>query len=515
MVPGVIIVGSSGGNLFSLGGENPAALLKNILVQAKSAGIQVVDIQFIAAQSSMDRVAQSTPAALYRLVNGSVERVFSGELGEVNAEAEKVDAELSQKITQADVDGVIFVSADPQGANAKVVAAAAEAGLPAVGTGGTSMAHIRSAGVKVIAASGTTGTTNRTRAVSYIAALAGHWSLSYRPVIGDMERVDQKSVWKNINLKAIMVTALPAFIAMAIILALSRVPVLDFLEEVFDVVIGALPVVIAVIAAKKVSELDEVAIIAGLIAGVLSVDGGILGGIVGGILAGVLVTYLLGFAFKYRLPATTANILAGGFAGLIAGLVVYYGLAPLTEALGEGIRGLIDGAVEFNPILAGALAGLVIWPAIVAGFYHAAILPIILLEMEEVGTSFFGAVDMSGLVMVSAGITLANIVKPKRSGERAVAAPGFAINMGFGTFVEAAYPFMFSDKRVFASAMIASTLAGGVAGMLGARGTAYVPSVVAPFLAENPIGFAAAMAVGLLTAFVLTWSINRSSQLSG
>jgi hypothetical protein len=56
---------------------------------------------------------------------------------------------------------------------------------------------------------------------------------------------------------------------------------------------------------------------------------------------------------------------------------------------------------------------------------------------------------MGGLVMVSAGITLANIVAGRRPGDRAVAAPGFAINIGFGTFVEAAYPFMFSDKLVF------------------------------------------------------------------
>lgn len=510
-MPSVVILGSSGGNLYNLGGDNPKALLSNIFVQAKAAGIEIADVQFVAAQASMDRIKETTPAALYRMVDGEAQRVFSGELGEVNREAGKADGEIAAKIESGAVDGVILVSADPNGANSKAIAAAASRSLLAVGTGGTSMATVQSLGLKVVAASGTTGTTNRTRAVSYIAALSKRWSLKYRPVIGSVEHGEQKAVWKNINLKGIMVTALPAFIAMALILALSRIPTLEFLGEVFDEVIGALPVVIAVIAAKKVSQLDEVAIIAGLIAGVLSVEGGILGGIVGGILAGILVTYFLGFAFKYSLPATTANIVAGGFAGLIAGLVIFYGLAPLTEAIGEGIRLAIDGAVEFSPILAGALAGLVIWPAIIGGFYHAAILPIILLEMEQVGTSFFGAVDMSGLVMVSAGITLANIVAPRLRGERAVAAPGFAINMGFGTFVEAAYPFMFSDKRVFASAMIASTLAGAVAGTLGVRGTAYVPSVVAPFLANNPFGFALAMVVGLGVSFVLTWILNRAS----
>ena len=37
--------------------------------------------------------------------------------------------------------------------------------------------------------------------------------------------------------------------------------------------------------------------------------------------------------------------------------------------------------------------------AIIGGVYHAAILPIVLLEMESTGFSFLGAIDMTGLVM--------------------------------------------------------------------------------------------------------------------
>ena len=39
-----------------------------------------------------------------------------------------------------------------------------------------------------------------------------------------------------------------------------------------------------------------------------------------------------------------------------------------------------------------------------------AFLPIVLLEMESQGFSFLGAVDLCGLVMVCAGVQLANIV---------------------------------------------------------------------------------------------------------
>jgi phosphotransferase system glucose/maltose/N-acetylglucosamine-specific IIC component len=122
---------------------------------------------------------------------------------------------------------------------------------------------------------------------------------------------------------------------------------------------------------------------------------------------------------------------------------------------------------------------------------------------------------MGGLVMVSAGITLANIVAGRRPGDRAVAAPGFAINIGFGTFVEAAYPFMFSDKLVFAGAILASTVSGALAGVLGVRGTAYVPSIVAPGLSNNPLGFLVVMVAGLAVAFAVTFVANRIARSRG
>ena len=122
---------------------------------------------------------------------------------------------------------------------------------------------------------------------------------------------------------------------------------------------------------------------------------------------------------------------------------------------------------------------------IIGGVYHAAILPIVLLEMESTGFSFLGAIDMTGLVMVSAGITLANVLFPRQKSDAAVALPGFLINLGFGTFVEASYPFMFSNKLVFGGAILASTVSGALVGLLGVKGTASVPSFMAPFLANE------------------------------
>jgi fructose-specific phosphotransferase system IIC component len=518
----IAILGSSGGNLFYLGGKEPEKLLEELLIQIEAAGMVCASLQFIAATASMDAVKEDTKAKLYSWDDSikSPTIIAEGTLTEINHEASLLDAEIAAKITDGKIDSLIFMSADPKGANKMAVEAAAKKKLPATGTGGTSMAAIASKGVNVISTSGTTGTTNRTRAVTFLTSLCKHFGLSYRPIIGKAitnNQLEPSSLrpLQRINLRGMMLSSLPGFIAMALILALSKIPGLTMLGEVFDLMINALPIILAVVAAKQVTDLDDVSIVAGIVAGVLSVKGGIIGGIIGGILAGLLVQYIFRKCVEWRFPATTVNIAAGGIAGLISGLAVYFLIAPVALMLGEGIRSLLDLLVSTNGILAGLIAGLLIWPAIIGGVYHAAILPIVLLEMEKTGNSFLGAVDMVGLVMVSAGITLANIVSPRDKGEAAVAAPGFAINMGFGTFVEAAYPFMFSNKYIFAGAILSSGLGGLLVGLFDVRGTAYVPSFMAPLLSNNMTGFIIAMAASLLCSFLITLSINKVSVKKG
>jgi hypothetical protein len=511
----IAIIGSSGGNLYAQGGNNPTALLKEIFVQAESAGIEIASVEFIAAGASMDNISPESKALLFTLAGGHAEAGPEAALREINEQAKKLDGVLAQKIGNGEIDGVVMMSCDPGNVNSASVKAMAEKKIPVVGTGGASMANSQKMGVKVISTSGTTGTTNRTRAVAFISALAGEWKLKYMPVIGSSAAAGGEavsgSIWKRVNFRGIMMAALPGFIAMALALALSKIPGLAKLEDVFNILIGALPVIIAAIAAKQVSGLDEVGIVAGLAAGILSRDGGIIGGLVAGILAGVLAYYIITLCFKWRVPGTTANIAAGGLAGLAAGLIGMFLIAPLALMAGNGIKALIELALNVSPLLAGAIAGLLIWPAIIGGVYHAAILPIVLLEMEAAGFSFLGAIDMCGLVMVSAGITLANIIFPKDKGDRSVAGSGFLINMGFGTFVEAAYPFMFSSKIVFAGALISAAVSGAFVGVLGVKGTAYVPSVIAPALANEgkEIAFAFCMLLALVIAFAITVFANK------
>lgn len=508
----IALLASSGGNLRSLGGDNPHKLVADIKRQAESAGFELVAVQFVSAAANMDAASDETSAQLLILNSlGELEDISEGPLAQVNEAGATSDAQIAHQIEAGEIDGLILMSADPTGANNAAVTAAVAAGLPAAGTGGTSIADAQKLGLNLVAVSGTTGTTSSTRAVSYIAGLARHWGVKYRPVLGTSSGVDADAgtnPWKRISIRGIMMGALPAFIALALILAISKVPFLTSLSPVFDLLIAGLPVVVAAIAARKISGLDEVGITAGIIAGVLSVNGGVLGGLVGGILAGVMASYLIGWTFSHKFPATTANIVTGAIAGLVAGLVVYFALAPLTAEIAEWLKTGIEWALDFNPILAGALAGLIMWPAIIGGVYHAAILPLVLLEMSEKGHSFFGAVDMVSLVMVAFGITLANVVRPRTSGERALAGSGAAVNFFFGTFVEAAYPFMFGDKRIFGIAIGAATVGGAVAGAFKAEATAYLPAFVAPTVANTPFGLTLAMVVAAGLAFAGTYVVN-------
>ncbi|WP_296326754.1 PTS sugar transporter [uncultured Acidaminococcus sp.] len=391
MTKKIAVIGSSGGNLFEQGGQNPEDLLGEICYQAQSAGIEVAFIQFIGASISMDQIKDSDEASLWVKEEEKIHPVFHGPLNEVNAMAASYDEGLSSLIKEGKIDGLFLVSCDPCGVNQKAIQSAGGKALPAVGTGGTSMAQAEQSGMNVLAVSGTTGTTNRTRAIAGLYAFAKAWHLTYRPAIGgrsDKEQLQGGNLFQHIPLRGILMASLPGFIAMALTLIISKIPGLGYFESIFNAMVKALPVVVATIAARQLSGLGDVAIVAGTITGILSIKGGLIGGLLGGILAGFFVNRSLVLCLKWKFPATTANIVSGGISGLVAGLIIYLFLAPLAEMIGGGLRGLIDEALAVSPVLCGALAGLLIWPAIMGGMYHAAILPIILLEMEKTGVPF-------------------------------------------------------------------------------------------------------------------------------
>ena len=522
------IIGSSGGNLRSQGGDDPRAMIAEVANQSRAAGMEIGFVQFVLASASMDGIDGDALSKLYTLDgDGCLMASEEMPLSAVNEQAEVLDARLAELISAGEIDALMLMSCDPAGVNRRALEAAVAAGIPVAGTGGTSMARVREMGANVVAASGTTGTTSRTRAVSAVSAFAGAWGMSYTPSLVSSSHASRTSapsgladMLRRVSVRGIMMASMPGFIAMAISLALSHIPGLDALSSVFDTLVGYLPVLVAAIAAKQVSGLDEVGIVAGMVAGVLSIDGGIIAGIATGVLAGLLAYYIGLFCVRRNVPGTTTNIAAGGVAGLVSGLVGMFAIAPVALVVGNIINGAIDAALAFSPIAAGALAGALIWFAIMGGVYHAAILPLIMLEMEQTGFSFLGAIDLMCLVMVCAGIQLAYIVRPRSHGDRTSAVANVFVNLGFGTFVEAAYPFMFSSRRVFAGTIVASALAGVLVGLFDVRCTAYVPCFVAPFLSngkpvETVVCVVGAIALAFVFTLVANIGVERASDAEG
>ena len=122
----VAIIGSSGGNLRSQGGDDPAGLLSEIIRQLSTAGLTVAAVQFVAAALSMESAAGSTPAALWVLDEQlRPEVAMDGTLEQINAAARQADAALAAQVAAGEIDGLVLVSCDPGDTNSKAIAAAA------------------------------------------------------------------------------------------------------------------------------------------------------------------------------------------------------------------------------------------------------------------------------------------------------------------------------------------------------------------------------------------------------
>ena len=69
---------------------------------------------------------------------------------------------------------------------------------------------------------------------------------------------------------------------------------------------------------------------------------------------------------------------------------------------------------------------------------------------------------------------------------------------------------MFSSRIVFGGALISACVSGALVGLFNVRGTAYVPSVVAPAMANEGHGlqFLICMLVAAVLAFIITSLAN-------
>jgi len=187
-----------------------------------------------------------------------------------------------------------------------------------------------------------------------------------------------------------------------------------------------------------------------------------------------LVVWCLSLFLSKGCPATATTIGTTATTGIVVGItcssLAFWVVCPIFSMATNAFDTIIT---NHGAVVGGVLACVTV-KASMTGYYHMVMLPIIILQMEEGGSmSFFGMLDMLALVMVSAGICLASAIKPRASGEDLNALRGLRINLGWGDYVEACYPYMERDWVVMLGAYIGAFLGGTVAGVTHAKATAY------------------------------------------
>jgi hypothetical protein len=504
----VALIGSSGGNLRNLGGASPAELIGQVHEQLAAAEMALVAVVFVAADRSLD-APDAARGTLWLLQEGDPKNVASGSLEEINVLARAEDEKLATAIEDEAIDGLILISADSGGVNKASIAAAIAQDLPASGSGGTCVATAEAAGLRFVASSGTTGTTNVTRAITYTAGLARAWHLAYKPASSEE---DPGAFWERYDPRPVLSDALPALVPIGVVLGLSQYLPANMAAEIHTPLLRAIPVIIAVFAASRISRLGLSGLISGLIAGVIAQRGGLISVLAAGFLAAALGNWVIIKAAQLRWPSTMANIIASGGAGVLSGLLCGYVLSIPSHLVDHYVALGIDRGLAAAGLWIGLIVGALMWPLMLRGLYHTVIIPLMVIEMEQRGLSFLATMDVMGLVVAAAGVAAANVWLPRVAVHRRAALHTLRITLWFGDYVEGVYPFFDEDKRVLWIAGAASTLAGGFAGVTAARSVSYIAPWLAPVIGTSAIGLTAALLGCFAFSFCATSVLNYSAK---
>ena len=94
----IAFIGSSGGNLFKQGGSDIQGMMKEILLQARAAEMELAAVQYILASASLDTASPDSPAKLYTWRDGNLYLEKEGTLSRINEAALAVDAQIAEQI---------------------------------------------------------------------------------------------------------------------------------------------------------------------------------------------------------------------------------------------------------------------------------------------------------------------------------------------------------------------------------------------------------------------------------
>lgn len=276
----VALIGSSGGGAATITSgieivENIRSHLHAIQGHRK---VTIVSVALIAAPCGLDFADGRGAAASLWVLDGNYYNQLtcacSSSLAVCNNRLDQADADLASRIRDGAIDAIISISSDPERHNQRSFAAAIEAGVPIVGTGGTSISHVATSGGNVIGCSGgSVATTAATRGICFAASIAAHFGLRYTlprpPVLAKFRSVVGAALPLFLAV-ACLRTALPALrAALPAGLAVSPglEPFIAQLEYAAEAVV--LPVAVAALTCLEVSAVPDLSLLTGAAAGAL------------------------------------------------------------------------------------------------------------------------------------------------------------------------------------------------------------------------------------------------------
>jgi len=522
----VALVGSSGGGAATLGHGDPEALCSQLCRQLNGVGdgATITAAVFVSCSEPLDTASLHARAGLWEWCcekgTQGLRCVFHGSLEHVNNRARELDKDLACRVASEGFDGIISISADASagGCNRQLLAAAAEHGIPVTGTGGTSLSIAASElGCSLVGnAGGSVATTLYSKAIGVAAAFARAWGEPYRMCL-----VEAASWHSSLD------GCLPAFLAVAC--SATAITKIRHVSGLAPYLLGAeaalrermLPPVVGAVVAHQASGLGEIGIIGGAAVGAMS-QGSSCCAFLAARCFGWLAPRVLGACARLAVPATASTLSVAGGLAVAVGMGAFAG-APRVQLVTNGVRLILDtlfgGHAEKSlqlwlppAWLRGALGGILMNYGSRYGWYHQIFLPLILVEMERGSMSLLGTFDWLTLCVAGAGACAAQLAVSQESADVALAKRGLAINLGFGDYIEACFPFLERDRFLNAAVYVASASSGAIATCAGARSTAYVAAPLAVVLSDSPkaltiagtVAFTVPFVVGVLSNMMLT-----------
>jgi hypothetical protein len=533
----VAVIGSSGGGAATLGHTEPSHLLQVINDElAKIDGeSRILHALFVSLHEGKGLDVANPDldtATLYSIDNEQSNDdhsqyfprpIHTATLSQVNETCRSMDATIAKAIRNGKVKGLICMSCSID-IHSETLLAAAQMNVPVTGTGGTSLSTaVTRFQIHLVGnAGGSVATSSYTRAVSFAHALATAWGLAYHPFSSSIHFINPQ--WRsvlNACLPAFWAACLASRFLNMVLKHMDDSDASEWADTIRQLLVAyesfALPTVCCVVMATScASHHGSTAVMASCIAA-MACEKSILGGLLAGWLVSSILGHVLYRCIVWNVPATMTNLVAAGGVGATVAIVVSP-LVPFLRKITEWIRWGVHTSMDGSLPGAGFLIGCLFCYGSKVGYYHAICLPIILVEMEHCDASIWGAIDECALVLVSAGICAANLLTLPYSitTDNALCQRAVRINLLYGDFIEAAYPFMERHPLVNAVGYMAS----GLSTELLARNPkdvlslAYLPLPMSIWLARDwqRMGLASFTAFGVSFVGTALNNINLQSE---